>query len=191
MHTNLRAHRVGIEIDAQCFDAGPTGPNYVINFDIYEDGTPLPAETQIGAFLSYFGLQFSSYLGTVANGTGTWFRPFPQNAYTLVPQSAPNVAFTSARDSGIIRAFASPLFSLNSLYVGYVAGPPAPTGGQPVTIAGFVQNVSVPACSYTVTPIQDGPPTLVTTPGCGSVDEIRISDTQGQYWFIDDMFVTL
>ncbi|BDA46928.1 probable complement C1q and tumor necrosis factor-related protein 9 at N-terminal half [Coccomyxa sp. Obi] len=177
---------------------GPTGPNYVINFDIYEDGTPLPAETQIGTFPSYFGLQFSNGFGTVANGTGTWFRPTAQNQYTLVPESAPNVGFTSDQTPGFIQAYASPLFSLNSLYVGYVAGPLAPPTANPVTITGFVQNATVGSCNYTVTPIQGGPPTFVLTPGCGSVDQIEISDRPAftsdgtfQYWFIDDMFVTI
>lgn len=161
----------------------------LITFDVNENGTPLPAQIDFGARPSFFGLKFGDGFGTVANGGGTYQRPYPQRSYIIMPESTPNVAVWSPDSFATIQPAAGALtFALNSIYVGYLQGSGAQPA-SPVTIAGFLQ--SVPVCSYTVTPTAGALPTLVTTVDCGNVDQIQIGDQVGQYWYIDSMTATI
>lgn len=161
----------------------------LITFDVNEDGTPLPAQNNFGLRPSFFGLKFGDGFGTVTNGGGTFQNPAPARQYTIVPESAPNVAVWSPDSYATIQPAAGAVtFALNSIYVGYLQNAPAPSPG-PVTVAGFLQSVLV--CSYTVTPTAGALPTLVTTVDCGNLDQIQIGDQKGQYWYIDSMTVTI
>lgn len=162
----------------------------LITFDVYEDGNSIPPQTNFGLNASFFGLKFGDGFGTVVNGSGTFQRPFPQRSYNIVPQSPPNIAVWSPDSYATIQPGAGTVaFALNSIYVGYLQNSGAPAPG-PVTVSGYLQNV--PVCSYTVTPTAaPSGPTLVTTPACSNLDQIQISDTQGQFWFIDSMTVTI
>ena len=166
----------------------------LITFDVYVNGNAIPPQTNFGLNASFFGLKFGDGFGTVVNGGGTYLRPFPQRSFTLVPESQPNVAVWSPDGYATIRpallAAGTVAFALNSIYVGYLQAVNVPAPG-PVTLSGYLQSTPVDTCLYTVTPTAAVAPTLVTTPGCSTLDELRISDTQGQYWFIDSMTVTI
>ena len=161
----------------------------LITFDVNENGSNLPAENQFGARTSFFNLRFGYGFGTVENDGGTWSRP--DNTYSIVPESPPNVAVWSPNGPATIQPAPNVVsFALNSIYVGYLQASGAPAAA-PVVITGYLQTIAVAACSYTVAPTAGQPPTLVTTPGCGNVDQIEITDNNGEYFFIDNMDVTL
>ncbi|BDA46926.1 probable collagen alpha-5(VI) chain at N-terminal half [Coccomyxa sp. Obi] len=173
---------------------GPTVPE-LITFDVDESGNPLAAQQNLALRASFFGLKFGDVdgFGTVTN-TGTNAGKTYQNGgpYTITPQSPPNIAVWSPSTAATIQtAPGTVTFALNSVYVGALAGSSAPTSPFQVTIRGSLQNVTVATCSYTVIPTAGQLPTLVPTPACSDVDQIQISDNVGQYWFIDNLNVTL
>ena len=162
----------------------------LITFDVNENGTPLLGANNFGLRVSFFGLKFGDGFGTVQNNGGTFQQP--TRHYTIMAQSLPNVAVWSPDSYATIQPAAGVIaFALNSIYVGYLQGSGAPNTAGPVTITGSLQSVPVQACSYTVTPVEGQPPTFVATVGCVNVDQIQIGDTQGQYWYIDSMTVTI
>jgi hypothetical protein len=148
----------------------------------------MPPEYQFGAFASYFGLNFGDGFGTSANGYGSYANT--GDSYTIVPESPPNVAIWSPSQFAVVQpAPGGVAFDLSSVYVGYLS----PALGQAYTVylTGSFQGVPATSCSYSILPAQDEAPSLLETPDCVSLDQIQITDNNGQYWFIDNMNVTI
>lgn len=168
----------------------------LINFDVFEDGTPIPTMTEVGALPSFFGLKFSEGLFAITSG------PFNSITITLTPHSPPNVAFdgvfTPVTASSVTMTAGVNPFALVQLYLSYVSSPDLIyTPGARISFTGMLSGNPVAGCNYAHTftdPVPTSPGSLpwvlITTPGCTAVDEIVIDDSTAQYNFIlDDITV--